>query len=125
MSMAHKLSMRKILMGLLGLYLLVVAIYWVWLMPSFVDRRISSKIKLEMSGAEVAKVLGAYEPMDMSENTYCEPKSMDKFNRISLYHAGSVPLLPLPMGYVTTTTFCFDTQDRLVTFQTKRWFDGP
>jgi len=117
--------MRNLLISLFSLYLFALAIYWLWLIPSLVDQRISSKIKLGMSGAEVANVLGIYEPMDMKMATYCAPKSMDNFNRISIYNAGSVPLLPLPMGYVTTTRFCFDAQDRLVAFQTRRWFDGP
>jgi len=119
------LSPRNILMSLIGLYLLALAIYWIWLLPSLVDQRISSRIKSGMTGAQIANVLGIHEPFDAVSATYCAPASIEKFSRISIYNSGSVPLLPLPMVIATTTTFCFDTQDKLIAIRTKRWIDGP
>jgi hypothetical protein len=78
-----------------------------------------------MSAAQVAFALDIHEPMDMPDATYCAPMSMEKFRRVSVYDAGGVPFLPLPVVYATSTTFCFDTQDQLVAFHTKRWIDAP
>jgi hypothetical protein len=117
--------MKKIVLSLLGIYFLALVVYWVWLIPSFVDQRTSEKIRLGMSGHQVAQVLGIFEPMETKINAYCSPMSDASFTRIALYDAGSVPLLPLPMVYATSTTFCFDSQNRLVAFRTRRWFDGP
>lgn len=104
---------------------MALAIYWVWLMPSLVDQRILSQIKFGMSGAQVAKAFDINGPFDIEAGTPCSPMSKDKFSRVSIYNVGSVPLLPVPMVYVTTTTFCFDNQDKLVAFRTERSFDGP
>jgi hypothetical protein len=117
--------MRKFLISLFGIYLLGLASCWVWFAPRFVDQRIAPKIKPGVSGMQVAAALGIHGPMDMPEATYCAPTTMEKFKRISVYNIGGVPLLPFPMGYETSTDFCFDAADRLVAFHTQRWIDAP
>ncbi len=116
---------KKILISLLALYLLALLIYSIWLTPFFVDQRISSKIQPGMSGLQVANALNIFEPMDTKTNSYCAPQNKDNFSKIAIYNVGSVPLLPVPMVFATTTTFCFDTQGKLIAFQTRRYFDGP
>jgi predicted small lipoprotein YifL len=115
----------KILLVVIGIYVLALAGCGVWLAPSLVNDRVGRKVKPGVSGEQVAVALGIHGPMDIPEAKHCAPTSNERFTRISIYDAGSVPLIPFLMVYATSTIFCFDSQDRLVTFNTRRWVDAP
>lgn len=119
------IRIRKLAFWLVGIYVGFLLIEWIWLVPSFVDRRVASHVTLGMSGADVAAAFGIGKPFDIPPAAHCSPANSKVVSRIALHTAGGVPLFPLPMILTSTTTFCFDADDRLVAFQTKRWVDGP
>lgn len=116
---------QLVVIGLVGLYAFFLVAKWIWLTPSFVDWRLASRITLGSSGSKVAATLNINKPFDIPSAKHCAPTSSKTFSRIAVYTAGGVPLFPLPMIITSTTTFCFDPDDQLVAFHTKRWVDGP
>jgi hypothetical protein len=114
---------RRLLLGLISALVLYNLGAWIWNSPGLVERRISSRIKLGMSASEVTQILGASKPFDMQPTgRYCGSNGPN-VSRISLYTSGGLWLLLMTVP--TETTFCFDSADRLVRFDTKRWVDGP
>jgi hypothetical protein len=117
------LLVRRLLFGLVLSLMLYSLVAWIWNSPGLTERRISSRIKLGMSASEVAQTLGAAKPFDMQPaGRYCGPNG-PYGSRISLYTSGGLDLILMTVP--TTTTFCFDSADRLLGFETKRWVDGP
>ena len=53
-----------------------------------------------------------------------EPERAECVSRVR-YNHGSFVVVPLPVAFVTTTEFCFDSEDRLRSYTTERWGDGP
>ena len=116
---------RQLLIWLVGLYAVFLVIKWIWLIPSFVDWRLTSRVTPGMSENQVVTTFHINNSFDIPSAAHCAPASSEAVSRIAVYTAGGVPLFPLPMIVTSTTTFCFDSHNRLIAFQTKRWVDGP
>jgi hypothetical protein len=122
-SARHMTLARRSLLVFFLVLVLYVAGTWLWMSPGLVDRRIGSRVKAGMTADEVTQVIGASKAFDIPASHQCEPKSDVTFSRISIYTSGGLSLVLVAVP--TTTTFCFDSADRLVTFRTRRWVDGP
>lgn len=116
---------RQIGLALLAVYVAYLATAWVWFHPSFVSERVRRQIAIGMPTAEIVKIFSIYSPFDVPSSAQCGTDGPPNITRIAIYNAGGVLLLPLPMALVTTTTFCFDRNDKLVAMSTGRWLDGP
>lgn len=115
----------KIVICLVATYLLMVGLAWVWLDPRLVDARVHKRISLGAPASEVVAEFHVAPPFDIESSAHCGTNGPSDITRIALYNAGGVILLPLPMSVPTTTTFCFDSGDRLVAIKSARWIDGP
>lgn len=105
-----------------GLYLAVLGFVWAWFHPYFVSARVHERIPVGALASEVEKVFQV-RTYDFPSSAYCGKDGPPNITRIALDEASRVPLLPLPMVMVTTTTFCFDRSNKLVGMKTERWFD--
>ncbi len=105
-----------------GLYLAVLGLAWAWFHPYFVSKRVHERISIGALASEVERVFQV-RPYDFPSSAYCGNDGPPNITRIALDEASRVPLLPLPIVMVTTTTFCFDRNNKLVSMKTERWFD--
>jgi hypothetical protein len=128
MNTGSTVSSRKVLriigVGLL-LYFGFLGARWVWLSPSLVDKRVALKVMAGMKGHEVARIFEIPEPSDFTPARYCAPAINTEASRLTRKSEGGVYLFPLPIVLLTTTTFCFDSFDKLIGFKSARWTDAP
>jgi hypothetical protein len=113
---------KRILLLIVGLYLGALGFAWIWFHPYFVSERVREHIALGANVPDVEKtfqVKAYYFP----GSAYCGKAGPANVTRIAIDEMGRVPLLPLPKAVVTTTLFCFDSNDKLVATRTERWFD--
>jgi hypothetical protein len=113
----------RVVLLVVGIYLAVISFSWVWLDPDFVSQRVHDRISIGSSLSDVAKAFDIGGPFRLPSAAYCGKNGPSKITRIAVYDAGRVPLLPIPSVLVTTTTFCFDRNDKLVGMETVRWSD--
>jgi hypothetical protein len=116
---------RHIALALLAVYLAYLATAWVWFHPSLVNKRVRQQIAIGMPASDIAKIFNINSSFDVPSAAHCGTGGPPNITRIAIYTPGGVLLLPLPMSLPTTTTFCFDRNDKLVAMSTGRWIDGP
>ena len=116
---------KQIVLSIVVLYLVALGTGWIWFLPSLVNERVLKRISIGAQASDVVKTFHIHQPFDIPSAAHCGSDAPPNIKRISVYNAGGVPLLPLPVVITTTTTFCFDDSDILVGMQTRRWFDTP
>ena len=116
---------RPLVLSAVGICVATWASVWVWISPSLVNKRVHERIAIGARGSEVAKAFHVKEPFEVRSAAHCGSEGPSDITRITLYDAGSLPVVPLLVYLKTTTTFCFDYNDLLVGVKTGRWIDGP
>jgi hypothetical protein len=112
---------RNVLL-VIALYLAVMGLAWIWFHPNFVDARVRENISIGASVPDVEKTFQV-KAYHFPGAAYCGKNGPPKIKIIAVDEVGRVPLFPLPKVAITTTTFCFDKNDKLVATKTERWFD--
>jgi hypothetical protein len=113
---------KQIVLLIVGLYLVALGLAWIWFHPYLVNERVRDHIALGAHVPEVEKTFRV-KVYDFPGSAYCGKAGPANVTRIAIDEVGRVPLPPLPKAMVTTTLFCFDSNDKLVATKTERWFD--
>jgi hypothetical protein len=118
-----KKAMRVILC-VVGVYLAVISVEGFWFNPVLVSERAHEHISIGSKMSDIAKAFEIEGPFILPSSAYCGNDGPLNIAKIAVNDAGRVMLLPTSMVLVTTTTFCFDTSDKLVGMETERWMDN-
>lgn len=113
---------KRIALLVTVLYLAILCLQWIWFLPYFVSERVHERVSIGARAVDVENMfqIRAY---DFPRSAYCGNNGVPSVTRIAIDEANRVPLLPLPAVMVTTTIFCFDSDNKLVGMNTERWFD--
>src|SRR5882762_2340863 len=98
---------RRFVLSALGVCVVAWASAWIWNSPSLVNKRVHERIAIGARGFEVAKAFHVKEPFEVRSAARCGSEGPSDITRITLYDAGSLPVVPLLVYSKTTTTFCF------------------
>jgi hypothetical protein len=115
----------RILLSVLGVSAAAWASAWIWISPSLVNKRAHQRIAIGARWSEVAKEFQVKDPFEVRSAAHCGSDGPADITRITLYDAGSLPVVPMLVYLKTTTTFCFDYNNILVGIKTDRWIDAP
>ena len=107
---------------IVGVYLAALGLAWIWFHPYFVGERVRENISIGASVPDVEKTFQV-KAYHFPGAAYCGKNGPSNIKKIAVDEVGRVPLFPLPKVAITTTTFCFDKNDKLVATKTERWFD--